>query len=351
MIEVDGAFGEGGGQILRSALSLSLVTGRPFRIEHIRQGRRKPGLRHQHLAAVRAAAEISGAEIRGDRLGSIALSFKPGSIRPGRYAFDVGTAGSVILVLQTLLPALWCAGGPSEIAIEGGTHNPFAPPFEFLEHAYLPMIRRIGPQVQAALERYGFFPSGGGRIRMKVERAGGLGRLEVPVRGKLLDCRALALLARLPRHIAERELRVVRDRLGWPEDNLAIVDVGDDTGPGNVLALVMRSEHATEVVTGFGRRGLSAENVAVHAVEAARRYLSSQAPVGRYLADQLLLPMALSGAGAYRTLEPSPHTITNIEVIRQFLEIDIIADRVNDSCWEIRFGRTAENAGPPKGNG
>ena len=164
MLLIDGSQGEGGGQILRTALGLSLVTGTAFRIEKIRAGRAKPGLLRQHLTAVNAATVIGDALVDGAELGSPALVFRPRSVRPGAYRFAVGTAGSASLVLQTVLPPLLTAGASSILTLEGGTHNPWAPPFDFLARAFLPLLERMGAPVRAAIQRYGFYPAGGGQF-------------------------------------------------------------------------------------------------------------------------------------------------------------------------------------------
>lgn len=337
LLQIDGAMGEGGGQIVRSALGLSLVTGHPFFIRNIRAGRRKPGLRRQHLAAVRAATRIGQAQVEGATLGSMALCFTPGRPQPGRYRFDVGTAGSCTLVLQAVLPALLTASGPSQLLLEGGTHNPFAPPFEFLEHAFLPLIRRMGAGVQAVLERPGFFPAGGGRLKVDVEPASQWERLELLERGEVRCCRARAAVAHLPRSIAERELDMVR-RMGWGEQCLEIRQVEDSQGPGNVLTVSVECEQTAEVFTGFGRRGVPAERVASSTVQEAQEYLQAGVPVGRHLADQLLIPMALAGGGRFRTLEPTRHTQTNAEVLEMFLpvEVDIQPSAAEDWCITVR---------------
>ena len=212
-ITIDGSEGEGGGQILRTALALSLVTGRPFRIDGIRAGRKKPGLMRQHLTAVHAATAVSGARVSGADLGSRALSFEPGQVRGGDYRLAVGTAGSATLVLQTVLPALLFAREPSRLTLEGGTHNPIAPPFDFLARTFLPILRRMGASVDARLETYGFYPAGGGRFTVAIEPCTTLGRLSLLERG---DTRvhARALVASLSENIAKRELSIVRERLG-----------------------------------------------------------------------------------------------------------------------------------------
>lgn len=333
LTRIDGSMGEGGGQILRSALALSLVTARPVRIVNIRQGRRKPGLLRQHLTAVKAAGEISRARVEGATLGSTGLTFFPGTVTPGEYRFRVGTAGSATLVLQTVLPALFTTSGPSILHLEGGTHNPFAPPFDFLEKAFLPCVRQMGPQVYAALERPGFYPAGGGRFQVTIEPVECLKRIEIMERGAIRRKEARALVAHLPRSIGDREIKKVREMLSWDRDSLRVEEVTDSDGPGNVLTLEIESENITEVFTGFGERGVAADLVARRVAGEARRYLTGGVPVGEYLADQLLLPMAVAGGGAFRTLKPSRHTTTNLEVIRSFLDVDLRVEKVDrDDC-------------------
>ncbi|MFW6108000.1 MAG: RNA 3'-terminal phosphate cyclase [bacterium] len=327
MIEIDGAFGEGGGQILRTSLALSLATGQPFHITRIRASRSKPGLRRQHLAAARAAAEIGQAETDGMAMSSDDLTFAPGAIRPGWHHFSVGTAGSATLVLQTVLPALLTADGPSSLTLEGGTHNPFAPPFDFLHRTFLGLVNRMGPAAAVQLQRPGFYPAGGGRFTAEVEPAARLEPLELLERGRETGRRARAMVSALPVHIAERELRVVGREPGWAGAARSVEIVDDPAGPGNALLLELGFEHAVEVFTGFGRRGVRAEAVAGQALAEAREYLDAGAPVGPHLADQLLVPLALAGGGLFRTMPLTEHARTNIEVVRAFLPVDIgVAD-------------------------
>lgn len=335
MITIDGSQGEGGGQILRSALALSLVTAQPFRITNIRAQRKKPGLMRQHLTAVHAAAEVGAATVTGNSIGSRELAFAPTARTAGQYHFAVGTAGSCTLALQTVLPALITADGPSELLLEGGTHNPAAPPFDFLNGAFLPLLNRMGPNVKAALERPGFYPAGGGRMRVRVTPARDLIPLRLLQRGAVVGCAARASVARLPRAIAERELVVVKDKLAWESDCLHIGEIRDSSGPGNVLMLTVNSEQVTEVFTGFGERGISAETVAGRAARETREYLESGVPVGRHLADQLLLPLALAGGGAFSTLSPTAHTITNIDVLRLFLDLEVTVEQQDEQVWAI----------------
>lgn len=334
MLEIDGTHGEGGGQILRSSLALSLLTGTGFRIGRIRGRRSRPGLLAQHLTAVRAAATIGDARVEGDALGSSELSFLPGKVRPGSFAFDVGTAGSATLVLQTVLPALLVGDGTFELDVCGGTHNPSAPPYPFLEHAFLPLVRHMRARVEAELVRPGFFPAGGGQVRVRVTGVESLSPLHLEERGELRQRRATAVVAHLPRAVARRELAVVERELGFAGDELVVAEADDSRGPGNALWLRVDFEHLTEVVAAFGARGKPAERVAAEAVAEARSYLASDAAVGEHLADQLLLPLALAG-GSFVTGPPSLHTRTNAEVIGWFLPVDIAFDDLGDGRWRL----------------
>jgi len=320
-ITIDGSQGEGGGQILRSALALSLVTGRPFTITRIRAGRKKPGLLRQHLTAVQAAAVIGQAQVTGASLGSTQLTFTPGAIQPGDYHFAVGTAGSATLVLQTVLPALLCAPGPSTLRLEGGTHNPWAPPFDFLTQSFLPLINRMGPHVEATLVRPGFYPAGGGEFRVAITPAPTLQPIELLERGPTQRITGIVQLAHLPRHVAERELHVLAAQLGLTGDQLRVEELPTSHGPGNLVVITVECRQVTEVFTGFGQKGVPAEVVANQAVDQARRYLASDVPVGEYLADQLLLPLALARGGAFRTTDLSSHARTNIAVVQTFLDV------------------------------
>ncbi len=349
MILLNGSQGEGGGQILRTALGLSLVTGQPFRIEQVRAGREKPGLLRQHLTAVNAAVTVGHAEVEGAVLGSRELTFRPGkagSVAGGEFAFAVGTAGSVGLVLQTVLPALLTAAGPSRLTLEGGTHNPFAPPFDFLARTFLPLVNRMGPRVSATLLRPGFYPAGGGKMEVTVEPCARLRPLELRTRGEPRGRSARALVAGLARNIATRELAVVRERLGWTEEQCAVEALPEAFGPGNALILEVASEHVTEVFSGFGQRGMAAERVATVAAQEVRDYLAAPGSptVGEHLADQLLVPLALAGAGAFSTVFPSRHTRTNVATIALFLpdvRFDLakpLAGDANVEPWVITAG-------------
>jgi len=337
MLVIDGSLGEGGGQILRTSLALSLVTGVPFRIENIRARRKKPGLMRQHLTAVKAAAEIGHAEVTGAKIGSLELTFAPGEVVPGEYRFSVGTAGSTMLVLQTVLPALLTAAASSSLTLEGGTHNPFAPPFDFVQRTFLPILNRMGPTVTATLERPGFYPAGGGRCRVVVGPAPKLRRLDLLERGAIRRRSAKAVVAGLPRHIAEREIRTIQRLLRWDDDAVRVDELPGEYGPGNVVTIELESEHITEVFTGFGEKGVRAEEVARGVAEEARRYLEANVPVGEHLADQLLIPLALAGGGSFRTLPLSQHSRTNAEVIPMFLHVEIVTTQTGEAQWLVEL--------------
>ncbi len=339
LVLIDGAMGEGGGQILRTCLALSLCLGKPFRIINLRARRKKPGFRHQHLASVNAAAKIGGARIEGAALGSQELMFAPTTIRPGHYHFDIGTAGSTTLVLQSVLPALLIANGPSTLILEGGTHNPFAPPFDFLQQVFLPIINRMGPKVEACLERPGYYPKGGGRLSVTIQPTKKLEAFCLHERGKIREQRATATVAGLPRHIARREICVIGQKLGWGEECLYIKEEPADMGPGNIVTIEIKSEYISEVFTGFGERGVRAETVADRVAKAALRYLHAGVPVCDHLADQLLLPFALAGGGSYNTIKPSLHTRTNSEVLKLFMDIGISMDRISKDIWQITLSQ------------
>jgi len=334
-LNLDGSAGEGGGQILRSALGLSLVTGTPFTIDRIRAGREKPGLLRQHLTAVQAAAEIGKAQVSGAAIGSRVLTFRPGAVSPGAYSFSVGTAGSATLVLQTVLPALLTASGPSTLSLEGGTHNAWAPPFDFLEKAFLPLLARMGARVSVKLERRGFYPAGGGRFTAAIEPTSRLERLDLVERGKIRAQRGSAIVARLSPGIAQRELKVLERALSMDRTRLKVVEDRDSAGPGNVVQVEVESEHVTELFTGFGEKRVSAEAVAEKLAKEVREYLEAEVPVGEYLADQLLIPLALAGAGSFVTSPLSPHSTTNIGVIEQFLSRKFQVDKSSETRHRV----------------
>jgi RNA 3'-terminal phosphate cyclase (ATP) len=284
----------------------------------------------QHLTAVRAAAEICAAQVDGAEPGSRALSFRPGRLNAGDYSFDIGTAGSCMLVFQTVFPALLTASAESRVRITGGTHNRGSPPFDFLARGFLPLLGRMGANVQLELLRHGFYPRGGGEIRARIAPVARLGALNLRDRGALIRGYACAYVAALPAEVAQRELRVIGRALAWPQDQLLMHALPNDQGPGNAVTVTLEHEHVTEVFTGFGERGVRAETVAEEVATEARAYLAARAPVGEHLADQLLLPMALGEGGVFVTARVTPHLRSNVAVIERFTARRIAIDAVPD---------------------
>lgn len=326
MLSIDGSFGEGGGQILRTALGLSLVTGQPFRIENIRGNRARPGLRRQHLTAVRAAAQVGAAEVEDAALDSKSLSFSPSGLQSGSYRFEIGSAGSTILVLHTLLPALITADGPSSVEVVGGTHNMGAPPFEHFDLVYLDLLRRLGARVSASLGRAGFVPRGGGSVKIDIQPASHISPIEIVERGLLRRTCVDAMVAGLPRHIAQREIATVTRGLRVASGDYRVVELPSGWGPGNALSIVMEHEHTTEVVSGFGRKGTAAEIVAGEAVDEAQRYLDSNAAVGLHTADQFAVLLALAGGGSFTASAITLHLSTVAHIIELFLPVEVQID-------------------------
>ena len=335
LLTIDGSQGEGGGQILRTSLGLSICLGKNLELTRIRANRPKPGLQPQHLAAVLAAKTVSGAYVEGARLGSQHLVFRPRCIKPGGYSFSIGTAGSTSLVLQTILPALMLADAPSKLTLEGGTHNPLAPPYEFVREAFLPLIHRMGPTISIRLERPGFAPRGGGVVHATVHPVKKLRPLHILERGPILQLDLEVQLSHLPVNIAEREISLITSELDLPAGQAAYKNITAAYGPGNVIIIRVRSEAITEVFSAFGKRGLAAEKVAQQVANEVSGYLESNVPIGQRLADQLLIPLALAGQGGFLTQTPSTHTLTNMAVIDRFMDIQFELEEIRTGAWLI----------------
>jgi len=290
----------------------------------------------QHLTAVKAAAQICDARADGAELGSRALTFKPGRLAAGDYSFAIGTAGSSTLVFQTVLTPLLMATGESRVRITGGTHNPGSPPFDFLARSFLPVLKRMGATVELELTHYGFYPRGGGEIRARIVPGARLEALKLLDRGSWGRGYAEAYVAALPLHVAQRELEVIGRALQWTRPQLLLRGLPNDMGPGNAVTITLDYENVTEVLTGFGEKGISAETVAGQTASDARQYLSRRAPVGEHLADQLLLPMALGEGGRFVTPVITPHLRSNIAVIERFTTRRVGAEPVADG-FAVRF--------------
>ncbi len=338
MVVIDGSHGEGGGQILRTALTLAVLTEHPTRIEHIRAGRRNPGLRPQHLTAVRAAAAVCGAQVEGDELGSQTVSFVPaGPARAGQYAFDVadaaegGSAGSIGLVLQTVLLPLALAAGESYLILKGGTHVAWAPSISYLEHVFLPTLGRMDPQVEIELVQWGFYPAGGGEAHVRISgRPGSLNPLVLTERGPLERVWGIAAVTNLPSHIPQRMANHARNVLAETDAQIeARVEPRRlrSVGPGAGIFLFAAYEHIRAGFTAYGRKGLPAERVAEAACEDLLTHHRVGQPVDPHLVDQLVLPMALAvGESHLVTSRVTQHLLTNVWVVRQFLDRTMIVE-------------------------
>lgn len=339
ILEIDGAFGEGGGQIIRTALALSMITQTPIDITNIRAGRKKSGLMRQHLVCVEASQRISHADVTGASLGSTALTFRPQQVVAGEYHFDIGSAGSTNLVLQTIMPALWLADSPSTVTIKGGTHNPLAPTADFLTHGFFPAIQQMGLSVDYQLRQAGFAPVGGGEIRATIQPLDSSKNppFSLVERGELLGIELVASELNLSIEIAERELASATTHLA---DNTAIpqellqtkVNSLKGIGEGNNCFAVVKSQTANsshqEVFTLLGEKRTSAENIGKRLAGLVNRYLSQPTCVDEYLADQLLLPLALTGGGEFSCRCISEHTRTQAVMIEKFLPVAIRFDEL-----------------------
>jgi RNA 3'-terminal phosphate cyclase (ATP) len=328
MITIDGSIGEGGGQVLRSALTLAVMTGQAMQIDQIRAGRSKPGLRAQHLKAVRAAAKVSQAWVEGDEMGSTSLVFKPGEIRRGNYRFDIGTAGSTSLVLQTVFLPLSMSGGASTVTIQGGTHVPWSPCFHYLSLNWLPVLRQIGFQAEMEMSAAGFYPQGGGNIQAKIHPVSQIKPLTLTVRGQLKQISGISAVANLDRHIAERQRNRVVHRLGsrYPLNDLRIQKL-PARFKGTFLLLLAEFEDTRACYCALGAKGKRAETVADETIDALEVFMETEAAVDQYLADQLLLPWAFaSGPSTLHTCEVTQHLVTNAVVIRAFTPVRIEID-------------------------
>ena len=326
VIEIDGSQGEGGGQMLRTSLAMGAITGKAFEMVNVRAKRKVPGLKRQHLTCLKAAAEVCGAQVDGAEVSSLHVVFKPGRIKAGKYRFDIGTAGSVTLVAQTVLPILLCADGASEVTITGGTHVPMSPCWEYFANTYLPQLRKMGAEVEARLVRYGFYPAGGGEIVLKIKpwiEAKVYDGIEL---GNGLGARVIAKVANLHQDIAASEVKTVASQL----PTLMVrteSEVVASAGPGNYCALELSYDNVVMVCSDIGTYNRSRKAVANSVVSSAKSYLESGGVADEYLSDQLLLPIVMAGDrlpdskvwGRFTMpRHRSLHFDTNWSVLRQF---------------------------------
>lgn len=341
MIEIDGSYGEGGGAIVRNALSLAAVFGKSVHIYSIRHGRPKPGLQAQHLTGVKAVAKLCDAKISEAKIGTTDVFFEPNEIRGGEYEFDIGTAGSVTLVMQSLLPMLAFAKSKTTIKLRGGTHVEWSPSFYYLQNVLLPCLARMGYECDATLTKYGWYPKGGGEITVSAKPAK-LKNIDFSERGKLLLVKGVSCTSNLPPHIAERQRKSAATILLKNGFNAEIrVDGGKALSPGTCMDLWAHFENGYLGASSLGKIGKSAEKVGEEAANELLNEIKSNASVDKHLADQLILFMGLAvGKSTIITSEISDHTKTSIWLLKQFLPtIDVKIDRnrieVNGSGWHL----------------
>lgn len=333
---IDGSIGEGGGQVLRTALTLSILTGHPVEVINIRAGRPNPGLQPQHLTAVQAAAAICRAEVEGAELGSQTLRFVPRSRPiPGSYTFDVaeiagrGSAGAVGLVFQTVFLPLALTDGESVLTLRGGTHVPWAPSVDYLREVFLPTVARMGVRAEIELVAWGFYPMGGGEMRVYITgHSGALAPLSLTERGDVVRVWGWGVVSNLPAHIPQRMVDRARNLLaqaGLKADLQPKIVRG--AGPGAGIFLFARYDHALAGFAAYGRKGLPAEEVAAEGCRELIAHHATGAPVDPHLADQLLLPMALAdGTSRMVTSAVTGHLLTNRTVLQAFLPVQVTVE-------------------------
>ncbi|MET1257114.1 RNA 3'-terminal phosphate cyclase [Aliikangiella maris] len=318
ILNINGALGEGGGQILRTSLTLAACLQQPISINNIRAGRKKPGLRLQHRACIDAAQQVCNAKVSGNEINSTQIEFIPGPIESGQYQFYTDTAASTTLIFQTVMPVLSLANRLSRIELGGGTHNPLAPSYEFLTKSFLQVIRKMGICIDHQISAFGFFPAGKGVWQATISpRTTGIA-LNLNQQGKIISQKATVYHSLIPTHVAARELAQIKKRLGWTGAQLAH-HPARSVGSGNLISLAINFENLSVVFDAIGQKGISAEKVADNVIKQYLNYVKSTAVVDEYLADQLMLPMALFNGGRFITASLSQHAITNACIINQFI--------------------------------
>lgn len=333
-IQIDGSQGEGGGQILRTALALSMITGQAFELINIRAGRKKPGLMRQHLVCVEASQQISQAYVEGAELHSQRLYFAPQHVQSGKYHFQIGSAGSTTLVLQTLLPTLLLQNEASELTISGGTYNPLAPTADFIEHCFLPTLAKIGIESEFKLNKAGFFPIGAGEIQIKIQPWQHRNKLSLLDRGTLQSTEAFAAVLNLSEEaqIAQRELATLTKRLNLDTQQQFHLN---GISQGNTVYVRVEYQQHIQLFTALGEMRKSAEQIANHLAEQVKQYIDSQAVVDEYLADQLLLPLALGQGGEFTAQCISEHTRTQAGMIEKFIDCEIEFIELDKTLFQV----------------
>ena len=327
MIEIDGAYGEGGGQVLRTTLTLAMLNNTPVKIKNIRAKRPKPGLMRQHLACVKASQEISSASVQGAYLGSTELVFIPNEITAGNYEFDIGSAGSTTLVFQTILLPLLSAKSASKVRFKGGTHNPMAPSLTCIKYGFIPLIRKMGGDVELEVAQWGYAPIGGGDWSCKVQPSS-LSALFLTKQGPMIDSRVRCYLSNIKPSVAERELAAYKKSC---KTSIEVLDqkFSKAVSTGNLLSHKLMFEEFQTCMSMLGRQGLSAEAVAKKLAGQVNEYIDSGCALNSYLADQMMLPLIVAGAGEYTTPEITQHAATNIWTIKKMTGKEIKTSEVD----------------------
>jgi RNA 3'-terminal phosphate cyclase (ATP) len=327
ILDIDGNYGEGGGQILRSSLALSAILNRPICINRIRAGRKSPGLAPQHLTSVNAVAAITNAEVIGGAIGSETVTFRPHEIRGGNYTFDVAdirpSAGALSLVFQSIAWPLSYAKVPSTVTLRGGTHVPWSPTVHYLQEVFVPIASKFGFDASIQLNRWGWYPKGGGEVVAKVYPTANCEGITLAYRGKLQAVHGISAASNLPEHIINRQHNQIQKRLAQLDSPVSIERIrGESTGQGTFVFLKAEFENVNAGFSALGARGKRAESVADEACQALETFLASDAAIEPHLADQLILPMALAaGESRFTTSLITRHLTTNIWLIEQFLPV------------------------------
>jgi RNA 3'-terminal phosphate cyclase (ATP) len=341
LIEIDGSYGEGGGQILRTALALSAILRKPFALSHIRSKRKNPGLQAQHLAAVEALVRITEAQTEGVKFGSQRIIFIPQEIRSGMYQFEIKTAGSVTLLLQAIFLPLCLSKGISTVTLVGGTHVRWSPSFHYFSEVLLPILERISVSARAIIEEWGFYPNGGGRIQLTINPVRDLKPISLVDRGILKRIRGISAISNLPRHVADRQREQALKRMQSElqiEGEIAILDHVPSNGTGSFLFLLAEYERGLAGFSSLGDRGRPAEKVADEAVDCLKDYLVSDGCIDPYLADQIVPFMALArGNSSFTTTRITEHFLTNLWVIRHFLDVKILREGETGARGRVEF--------------
>jgi RNA 3'-terminal phosphate cyclase (ATP) len=328
LIEIDGSYGEGGGQILRTALALSAILRKPFTIHHIRSKRQNPGLQAQHLEGVDALARITEAQIEGVKFGSQKITFIPKTILSGDFQFEVRTAGSVTLLLQAIFLPLCLSKGASRLTLVGGTHVPWSPSFHYLSEVLLPILEPMGISVDATIEKWGWYPKGCGKIQLKIKPVDELKGISLVNRGSLKKIRGLSAISNLSKHVAERQKEQALKRIQKELKIDAEIDILYDVpsnGQGSFLFLLAEYERTLAGFSSLGSRGKPAEKVADEAVDSLKDYVSSEGCIDPYLTDQLIPFMALAkGNSSFTTTQITEHLLSNLWIIQHFLNVTIL---------------------------